>query len=188
MFDGVLANFTESFTEVGNKMYPGRVPKGFEPTDWNFNGLFNAEEQDKIWEKIKATQNFWLGLSPYYDNVGHLAKWLVTVADQDVYFVTSRVQTAGMTVAKQTDWWLRACGIYPVNNYIGMIVVPDSNKKAGVYAAVEIAYSIDDKAETVEQCDSVPDHLAYLLDRPWNQHAEVKRRVANLGAYLKEIR
>ena len=186
--DGVLANFTVAFTEVANKVYPGRVPLNFEPHDFGFNPLFSEAELAAIWRRVKATENFWLGMNPYHDSVMALARWLIVNQDQDVYLVTSRPATMGMTVTRQTDWWIRSCGIVPVNNYLGVIVVPDSARKVDLYEAGEFDYSIDDKGETVEQCDDLSGwHAAYLLDRPWNQEAKVKRRVKSLELFLKEI-
>ncbi len=190
--DGVLANFTESYVEFANKLYPGRVPPDFVPTDWEMNGKFTKAEDAKIWAKIINTENFWLGLSAYYENVGALAHFLIEQTNHDIYIVTSRAVTEGMTVAKQTEWWLRSCGIAPVHNYLGVLPVDSSNDKWRLYMAGGFDYSIDDKAETVEQCDMIhprlSNHKAYLLDQPWNQHANVKRRVKTLDAFLKEIK
>lgn len=186
--DGVLANFTDAYAAAANKLYPGTFEEGFIPSNWNMDDRLTKEQDDKVWAAIKATPNFWLGLNAYSDNVGSLARWLATQKGREVYIVTSRVETEGYSVAKQTQLWLRACGVSELHNYVGVLPVTDSNKKAGVYRSADFGYSIDDKAETVEQCDAMKaDHKAYLLDRQWNQHANVQRRVKSLDAFLKEI-
>ena len=195
--DGVLANFTFAYIEVANKLFPRRFEGSFTEsqwTSWNYaveSGRLTKKEDGQVWAKIKSTDNFWLGLDAYVGNVGSLARWLIQQQNQDVYIVTSRSKTTGMTVAKQTDWWLRACGISPVNNYLSVFPVEDSNNKWLVYQSAGIEYSIDDKAETVAQCDFIhPDlykHKAYLLDRPWNQDAKPARRAKSLDDFLKEI-
>jgi 5'(3')-deoxyribonucleotidase len=189
--DGVLANFTEAYVEVANKLYPGRLHVGYEPSDWDMDGKFTKAEDANIWKRIRSTENFWLGLSAYYDHMGSLARFLISNEGHDVYIVTSRAPTAGFTVAKQTEWWLKSCGIAPVHNYLGVFPVDNSNDKWRVYLDAGFDYSIDDKAETVEQCDFIhprlSNHKAYLLDQKWNQHADVKRRVKTVEEFLKEI-
>lgn len=73
-------------------------------------------------------------------------------------------------------------------NYLGIIPVDDSTLKAEVYKAAQIEYSVDDKSETVEQCDKLPNHTAFLLDREWNQDAVVKHRVKSLSEYFEHIK
>jgi 5' nucleotidase, deoxy (Pyrimidine), cytosolic type C protein (NT5C) len=189
--DGVLANFGAAFVDISNKIYPGRVERGWVPRDWGFDGKFTPAEIDKIWERIRATPNFWLSLSAYPDNIGALARWLAGHKNQDVYFVTSRADTAGMSVANQTELWIRSCGISKFDNYLGVMVVPNSEEKATLYQAAGIEWSIDDKPETVQACDLLhpllAKHRAYLLDRPWNQGARVEHRIGSVGAFLGEI-
>lgn len=186
--DGVLANFTEAYSATVNKIWPGRIEPGFIPSDWNFDNRLSPEEDEKVWAAIKATPNFWLGLRAYPENVGSLVRFLVSTKDHDIYIVTSRAQTAGLTIAKQTDKWLLSCSIYPLLNYLAVFPVENSNDKHRIYKYAGIEYSIDDKAETVEQCDRLDNHRAFLLDRKWNQHATVKNRISNMDEFFKAIR
>jgi hypothetical protein len=131
-------------------------------------------------------------LSAHADNVGALAVWFYAHANHDVWICTARQPSLGATVAFQTDTWLRGCGINPCHNYLGVITA-EGDDKADVYAHAGIEYSIDDKTETVEHCDTHPllkhqKHKAFLLDRPWNTGANVQRRVKSVEDFLKEIR
>lgn len=190
--DGVLADFNEAFTGVVNRLWPGKIEAGFKPHDWNYGGRLTDEEMDKAWEVIRHTENFWLGLQAYGNSIGYLAHFMIEQRSHEILIVTSRAATAGLPVAEQTRMWLRACGLSPIYNYLGVLTVDDSNEKWRVYLAAGFDYSIDDKMETVEQCDLIhprlSNHKAFLLDRAWNQGAKVKRRVRTLGEYLKEIR
>lgn len=185
--DGVLANFTEAYASMANKFWPGTFEHGFVPSNWNMDDRLTAEQDERVWTAIKETPNFWLTLNAYSENVGYLASFLVGSKDNDLWIVTSRVQTAGMTVAKQTSKWISSCGIMAIHNYLGIFPVENSNYKHKIYDYSDIEYSVDDKKETVELCDKVQGHKAFLLDRPWNQDASVKRRIKSLKEFFDAI-
>jgi len=186
--DGVLARFEKAFFEKANSIWPGKCDPNYRPTAWDDFPPLTKAELNQVWAKIKATPNFWLSVDAYTDNVGALAQFLQTTTGHDIWIVTSRARTAGHTVAYQTLRWLYECGIRPGINYLGVVPVDDSTKKADVYSAMEIEFSVDDKTETVEQCDKLPNHTAFLLDREWNQDAKVKHRIPNLEAYFEHIK
>lgn len=188
--DGVLANFTKAYGETANRLFgDARYKDGWEPPDWNFGGLYTPEEDKRIWERIVATPNFWMRLDAYSDNIGALARFFIEQNNHEVYIVSSRAVTVGMSNTQQTHLWVRSCGVREMHNFFGTIVVPDSNKKAAIYRDIGFDYSIDDKKETVEQCDRTKmSHEAYLLDRPWNQDANVKHRAASVEVFLKAIK
>lgn len=191
--DGVLANFVKAYLETANKIWPGRVDPNYQSKEWDDLGGLTKAEMSQVWKRVKATDNFWLSLDAYSNNIGSLAKFILTTNGHDIWAVTSRARVAGMTIAKQTEYWLSSCGI-PIDgcgrNYVGVIPVGDSTLKADVYHAAGIQFSVDDKAETVEQCDHDLNggHAAFLLDRSWNQDAKVKRRIPDLETYFEYIK
>jgi 5' nucleotidase, deoxy (Pyrimidine), cytosolic type C protein (NT5C) len=189
--DGVIADFIEAFNQVVNHLWPGKLPIGFQPTEWDYKGALTQAEMSTAWKTAVSTPNFWLGLRAYSANVTALARWLIAQRNHDVYIVTSRSETPGMTATKQTEWWIKSCGIFPNDNVLGVIVVPDSNEKYNVYAHGGFDFSIDDKPSTIQQCDMLHPilytHKAALLDRPWNQGAEVDWRVKSLEEFLNAI-
>jgi hypothetical protein len=181
--DGVLANFLKAFAEEANHIWPGRFPKDYwqQHKQWDFPAdLISKAEVNQVWERIKTTPDWWMRLDPHGENIGVLAIFFWMHRGHDVYIVTSRVETEGHTVAWQTDTWLRACGVSPCHNYLSVISVPNSNEKIDIYRAMQIDFSIDDKGETVEQCQQLKSHIALLQDRPWNQDAKVKHRVKSV--------
>lgn len=186
--DGVLARFERAFLVMANTIWPGKVNPDYLPTGWDdFDGLTKAEMK-QVWEKIKTTPNFWTTLDAYADNVGLLSSFMSTTKGHEVFIVTSRKATAGMPISRQTDYWLSAVGIARGLNYIGIIPSENPDKKCDVYAAAGIEWSIDDKGDTVLQCEQIPNHRAYLLDRNWNREFKVKRRITDMATYFNDIR
>lgn len=189
--DGVLANFIKSFTEEANYIWPGRFKPDYHlhHAQWDFTpGVLSKPETNQVWRRINATPNWWLRLDAFSENVGALMTFLQGHHSHDVYIVTSRAETVGMTVAKQTATWLAACGVQEHQNYLAIVPIDNSNNKADFYRIGCFDMSVDDKTETVEQCDQLPDHHAYLLDQPWNQDANVKRRIKSLDKFFDDVR
>lgn len=185
--DGVISKFESGVVSAANHLWPGRLPADWCMKTWDMEETFTPAEFEQVWAEIKRTQNFWLSLAAYNDSVCALERFLIASHDHDVWIVTSRAETAGMTVAKQTDLWLRCCGIRQHHNYLAVLPVEDSKKKVDIYAAVGIEWSVDDKPETIRDCDALPGHRAYLLSRPWNAEAQPKRRIASLSTFFNDI-
>lgn len=186
--DGVLADFNTGFIAEANKIWPGRIPADYvKPGYDEWDGLTRAEIA-QVWERIDNTPNWWLTLNALPDEVGELARFLLTQRDQDIHICTARKEGAGMTVAKQTKAWLFACGVAPGSNYLGVIPVVNSHKKASVYKALGVQWSIDDKGETVLQCDKLEGHNAFLLDRLENRNVTPKRRVGSMKEFFDAIK
>lgn len=193
--DGVLANFIKAFAEEANHVWPGRFSNPGEYAAsghkaWNFDpAVLSHDDVKVVWKRIIATPNWWLTLDAFTDSVGALAVWLWTHRGHDLWIVTARTPTIGAGVAWQTNQWLRACGVDAVHNYLGVFLA-EGDDKGDVYKYSGIEYSLDDRGDTVEACDALlPDrhHKAFLLDRPWNQDAKVRRRVKSVREYLEAI-
>jgi len=174
--DGVLADFNSAALKVARKLFPEKYPLDFKIDKWDWYG----DDGDAIWTDIDKTNNWWVYLSAYYEQIHPLTRFLVHTSKHTIWIVTARRQGAGLTVAKQTAMWWDSLGINQFN-YVGVIPVPHPSTKAKLYKTLEIDYSIDDNGPTVEQCDELPNHKAFLLDRPWNKDAKVKNRVDNIG-------
>lgn len=187
MFDGVLADFTRAFVDAANTVFPRHFPDNYVPNSWDWDGLLTKPEQDRVWQLIKATPNFWSRLRPYPDNMTALARYLISARHVDIWLVTSRVRTAGATVARQTEQWIRSCGVRESANFLAVITVEDSSHKQDVYAAVGMDFSIDDFGPTVLECQSIKGHQPFLLSRPWNHEYNVNRRVDNLSQFFAEV-
>lgn len=186
--DGVLADFTERVIDISKKLFPGRIPNGYIPTDWNYSDVFSKEDLSAVFEKIKNTKDFWLYSLTYPENVAALSRFLSKENSFDIYFVTSRAPAAGRTVASQTRIWLElSAGIHRSGSFVSIIPVANSKYKADIMQAIGIEYSIDDHGPTVEQCNSVSGHRAFLLDRPWNREKDYGPRLDNLQQFFDII-
>lgn len=186
--DGVLANFQVAFFKEANRIWPGRVDLDYEPSGWNDLGGLSGAEISRVWRNIVATPNWWLYAPALRENMAEFQVFLRTQRYHDVYIVTSRTPTKGMSVAKQTAIWLDQCDVEPNLNYLGVIVADNPPDKRRIYEAAGFGYSVDDKGTTVEECDTLEGHQAFLLDAPWNQEAKVKRRIKSLSEFFSAIK
>ena len=187
--DGVISHFTGQVAEIAERLWPGKLPADYEPPDWYWTDVFSKKDWDAVWDVIHNTYNFWGTASPYQRNLDDLRDFLYT-SPTEVFFVTSRAVTAGSTVAMQTFNWMRDKGL-PVAergiNYSAIVPVPDSKKKRQVIEGLEIKYSVDDLGPTVEMCNQIPGHTAYVLDRPWNRDKEYGPRVFSLQEFFDKV-
>jgi hypothetical protein len=103
--DGVLADFRAGFFEVGAQVL-GR-PRS--DSQENLDAISEADAR-KIWKIITQTPNWWLGL-PAYEPL-EIARLYRLSRDHkwEVFFMTTRVPTAGDSVQFQTQWWLEEQG------------------------------------------------------------------------------
>ncbi len=179
--DGVLANFTKAFA-AKLALVGCPTPPGFEPYDWEFGGSGATPAQiDAAWRLVDKAVDFWLSEAPYAENMAALVDYLG--GNRDVYFVTSRVPSAGMTVKNQTEAWLHQHTYYEG----GVVVKPRGVSKAEIYKALGIGWSIDDYDVNVREAQGLANHEAFLLDRPWNQHATDLPRMKTLKEFLDYV-
>jgi hypothetical protein len=182
--DGVLANFVVGLLEVANEQLTTPIPLDKEPSAWNFADLMSPEEFSKAFKTARNRDWWWADLPPYGFNTRALGKFLVS-SPHDTWLVTARSTAANQSTPKQTLAW--AVDNNVSEGLMGIVAVEKAEEKAKLYDIMGITHSIDDKAETVEDCDQLANHKAYLLDRPWNQHAKVKRRIKTLQEFLDDL-
>lgn len=185
--DGVLADFDRAFLNEANRLYPGIVPTDYVHRQWDYSDIMTKEQEQAVFDAAMATENWWFRLYAL-PGISHLARWFVERKNEDVWIVTSRFTTTGLTTTMQTRMWLEACGLRPQHNSLNIITGCQPTGKVKIYKAMDIGWSLDDKSETVEQCDKLEGHKAYLLDQPWNQKAQVKRRVKSVEEFLKDVK
>lgn len=113
--DGIITNFTQGYTEVGNRLTMGRAPvindyglvKSWEFKDWYWPEGYTDELNEEIWKEILNNNHFWYGLAPLWDarHMAHLAKLERSVP---LVFLTRR---DGVYPWVQTIKWLQRYGI-----------------------------------------------------------------------------
>lgn len=182
--DGVLANFTKGYAAKINELFPGTIPEGYEPQDWDWTAVLSPAAAVAAWKAIEQDETFWEYLDCYCDNAQALYAFLHEYPEVEVYYVTARARTVGKTLLAQTKLWLAQRGLVSENTSI--IPVTSGKKKGEVYAALGINMSIDDAWSNVAASINVEGHRGndYLLDRPWNRNISYKLRIGSLRQFL----
>jgi hypothetical protein len=105
--DGVVADFLTAFSGVAAEV----LSWGRKGTPGDLNDLSEADTH-KVWKVITETPNWWLTVKPYDGNEIARLYRLSRELKWEIVFMTTRVPTAGDTVAFQSQWWLESQGFY----------------------------------------------------------------------------
>jgi len=178
--DGVLVNFSQAFLDIANRMF-GTHYATQDQTGWDFETWchFTPKQVDEVWVEIRATHNFWQTLLPIEPE----ARLYHANANHTLFFITSRVPVAGLTIEEQTQEWLDR---YKLIRYPTVLVVPHYSLKLPLMQALKLDSFIDDKAETVEQLRAVGLNC-YIYDQPYNRQVTVAPRVSSIVDYVKDV-
>lgn len=184
--DGVLADFGGAFNKVINLLY-GKytIPVDYKPKDWHWSDVLTPEMEKRGFQEIAKTENFWSSLKPFEEGINAVRETIIN-PEIDVCFLTARAPSAGSTVTKQTRGWLYNQS-YLFSTKASVIAVGKPTLKRQVLEGIGIEAMIDDHGPTVEGFDQMPGFQGYLLDRPWNQDAKVKNRVATVREFCERI-
>ena len=154
--DGVLAEFTYGFTKLATEL--GLVEKPWRchtQKTWAFD--FDV---DAVWEELKRRYNWWMTLEPLVDVV-EIAVLNELIKAHDVYFVTSRPRTQGLSAEKQTEYWLAGIGIHTAG---ASVIATKTGTKGALAKALDINLGWDDHLGNLEDLTRA-DILA--VSRPW---------------------
>lgn len=164
--DGVVADFITAYVREVNTVWPGKLPIGYQPIDWDWSDKLTKAEIKHVWGIITNQRyNWWLSLPPDFENVRAIAIHRIRHPEDEIFFVTARVKTKGMPTMHQTQTWLEQCGIGGLGT---AVIVDESGDKSAIFNALECDANIDDKLEAVIE-HSKQTKGAFLLDRPWNR-------------------
>lgn len=171
--------------EVNNK-WPGRLPVGYTPINWDMTPEVGREDIDLVWNGIARKHNWWLSVAPHFDNVRAIATHRVRFPEDEIFYITARKPTAGMPVMHQCQTWLNSCGIGGLGT---SVIVDETYDKASIFNALAIDANVDDKLEAVIE------HVAkskgsFLHDRPWNRDERPSNIpvVQSLAEFFKIVR
>ena len=169
--DGVCANFAKKFSEFANEMYGKRCYIIEDPSTikhWNWHKWYQIQkaEEGEVWEKIVNTPDFWTSLE-----VLNLSQWeyfldkIGNANNINVYFITDRAETVGISATKQSALWLlKHKWKYPY--------VIKTAEKAKFVEMLNIEYFIDDKAENLISIkEHNPNCKMYAQDALYNVDA-----------------
>lgn len=125
--------------------------------------------------QIAASSTFWMDLPPYQETPSVLAR--LTRKDVDAYFCTKRY---GQWPRLQSATWLSAWMPHP-----SVIVVREDRDKGRIAGMLGAEYVIDDREGAFL---ALPGSVkGWLIDRPWNQRADVPRRVQRVASVSRAL-
>src|SRR5262245_10007772 len=125
--DGVLADFATAFRDYGTRLFgPGEPPNRHigqrrlagdhpeteearqaladqEARDRIENARALRRREDKIWQAIESTPNFWMTLKPIDPQAVSRIHGMMLRYRWEVFFITQRPHTEGETVQRQTQ-------------------------------------------------------------------------------------
>jgi hypothetical protein len=147
--DGVLANFSAAYDEIGLRMSGSSGPAAGKTenteaaplSSWGF-----GRRHDDVWKAIRKTPDFWTTLSPLEPDAISRIHEMVLRHPWEVFFITRRPSTAGETVQRQTQRWLVRHGF----DYPSVVVIRGS--RGLVAGALRLDYHVDD---TLKNCIDV---------------------------------
>ena len=183
--DGVLTCFEKNVYLVAEELWPGKMPENYVPRDWDYTDIFTKKEWSAVWAKIKTIPDFWLRQPEMPESVQALKEFRI-LNKADIWFLTLRQQTGGVSAKYQTQLWLLQRQLIGIGDLEKVIAVAKPEEKEQYIRYFGIDYSIDDLGDAVERHNSIPDHKAYVLDQPWNQECK-EPRVFSVKQFLEII-
>lgn len=151
--DDVLVDFISAFRLEAERVLGRSFPET--ATDWSFsNWNITTEERERVWKSVISTP-FWffVNCQPFSDVRTGLQELVV---DHELYFITSRPDTAGATAQEQSELFLqKKMGIlFPT-----VLVV---REKGPIVAALGLDVFIDDKIENLVSISMYSNALCYV--------------------------
>lgn len=158
--DGVLADFQSAFRDVEVRLFGADAeiapedPE--EEEERQERGLFETRQRHRaIWREIEGTGDFWTTLGPLGTDAVRRLHALALTHRWEVFFITQRPSTAGETVQRQTQRWLRDQGF----DLPSVLVV--SGSRSAVVRALRLDYHVDD---SLQHClDIIADSTARTM-------------------------
>lgn len=197
--DGVLADFSSSFRAYGLRLYgpddtlgkhinqrrlPGDQPETEEARQAAAeqdarNRIENdralRRREDKIWQAIEATPDFWVTLKPTEEGVVRRIHDLTLRHKWEVFFITQRPWTEGDTVQRQTQRWLVQHGF----DLPSVLVL--SGSRGAAAKAIRLDYHVDDNSQNCFDVISDSTAKAILIAPPTHHTAIASARKLGIG-------
>ena len=163
--DGVLADFAGAFREyghrvcgptetaakyIGQRRLPGDQPETEEARqaaaeqearDRIEHARALRRREDKIWQAIESTPDFWRTLKPVEEGAVARIHALMLRHRWEVFFITQRPFTEGETVQRQTQRWLVEQGF----DLPTVLVL--SGSRGAAAKAIRLDYHVDDNSQ-----------------------------------------
>jgi hypothetical protein len=197
--DGVLADFSSSFRayalrlfgpddtpskHINQRRLPGDQPETEEARQAAAeqdarNRIENdralRRREDKIWQAIEATPDFWVTLKPTEEGVVRRIHDLTLRHKWEVFFITQRPWTEGDTVQRQTQRWLVQHGF----DLPSVLVL--SGSRGAAAKAIRLDYLVDDNSQNCFDVISDSTAKAILIVPPTHHTAIASARKLGIG-------
>jgi uncharacterized HAD superfamily protein len=187
--DGVVDDFNSSFQKEITAELGIILPHTYPVWDWPQHHGLTESQVARVWNRIRhhnACENWWFTLDPLPDT------YLLGPAstEHELFFITSRVATPGLSIRQQTAQWLTTHhGIIAPHVYV-------SHEKGETAQELNLDYFIDDKPEHIEDVAGVG-VMSYVCDAEYNRgklspkpvsgHIYIGR-VQDLNEFLRRIK
>lgn len=172
--DGCLAEFVKSFTqwccEVG---VATEQLTAADQKDWQLGYPFKSDE---VWDKLKATRNWWMRVEPIV--TPQEIKLLNNISQfHDLYFITNRPGTVGLNAEQQSEQWLRSLGM----DTSRVSVLATKGSKGELCQSLNITVALEDRLENLVDLKA---HGVTAVARGWQYNASWEPRVNSVGEFL----
>jgi 5'(3')-deoxyribonucleotidase len=165
--DGVVNDFVSAFREEAEILFDIKLPEF--STSWDFeNWNLSKAQYNKLWNHVKNSED-WFYLKPNpFACVHEVLPWFES--KHEPYFITTRMQTKGLPILKQTAMYLGDLGL----QFPQVIVTKD---KGLVAAALKLDAFVDDKIENLEDIALyAPECKVFLMTRTYNEDFVIPSR------------
>ena len=154
--DGVIADFSSAFRATEVRLFGPTSPMKPDlpedeaaleerstppPSSALPRLLEQRRRREAIWDVIHKTPDFWTSLEPLDRTAVPRIHELMLRHGWEVFFITQRPATAGQTVQRQTQHWLRAQGF----DLPSVLVI--SGSRGAAAGALRLNYHVDDNVQ-----------------------------------------
>ena len=178
--DGVISDFVFAFRREAKVVFHKNFPTT--NTDWDFAdwGL-SAKDISKVWRHIKGIKDWFYLHVPARKGATSNLPYLDAL--HELTFITTRIQTEGLPIRRQTQMALDEIG---ANSPVVIV----TKEKGPIARDLQLDAFIDDKPENLTDVhrDS-PTTKLFIMDQPYNQNfnPEWATRVSSLDEFSSEI-
>lgn len=168
--DGLFSNHHYSFSIIANRLFGTPIiedinnVKSYYWHDWH---ELTKEQTKLTWKEIdKNVENFWLDARSLVTPSIFKRLKNLELANHELYFVTSRRNTAGASALHQTTEWIT--NMSGLSNFSVII----TEKKGKILDGINANYFIDDlPSNIIDVVHESPKCKNFLLVRPYNSYS-----------------
>lgn len=165
--DGVLADMSAALDRETRASAPSGGPDDDTSEPTGRNGRPRRPDSRALWRTVQAIENFWESLDELRPGAIARLYRIASARGWEVLFITTRPDTAGATVQRQTQRWLARHG-FPMPS---VYVVKGS--RGAVAKALDLDVVVDDRPENCLDVATESGARAILV---WNDAGSARPR------------